>query len=163
MPILVGFHQLEPKNSSTKTLSGPGKHGICNDLPKWPREDVSKSMSKLSLSKKSLNLPCSKSDPQNWWVFWRKKNTEFCGVFAAFWSSSGVGSPVMRHWLKRCTTALGSFCAIMASSNMAEPSPVSASPDMAKVARRRSQVEDHRWEKKMLQRIDLICRNTWSL
>ena len=26
-----------------------------------------------------------------------------------FWSSSGVGSPLMRHWLKRSRTALGSF------------------------------------------------------
>mmetsp|Transcript_58159 Transcript_58159/g.138450 ORF Transcript_58159/g.138450 Transcript_58159/m.138450 type:complete len:217 (+) Transcript_58159:731-1381(+) len=44
-----------------------------------------------------------------------------------FWSSSGVGSPVMRHSLKRWTTALGSFSAITASSNIQLPRPVRAS------------------------------------
>ena len=62
-----------------------------------------------------------------------------------FWSSSGVGSPVMRHWLKRCTTAEGNFWAISTSSNMAAPRLVSASPDMAKITRS-TQVNVAVWE-----------------
>ena len=48
-----------------------------------------------------------------------------------FMSSSGVGAPLTRHSLKRCTTAAGSFAAMTASSNMQVPIVVIASEAMA--------------------------------
>ena len=44
--------------------------------------------------------------------------------------SSGVGAPLTRHSLKRCTTAAGSLAAMTASSNMQVPIVVSASDAM---------------------------------
>ena len=48
--------------------------------------------------------------------------------------SSGVGAPLTRHSLKRCTTAAGSLAAMTASSNMQVPIVVSASDAMAQSA-----------------------------
>ena len=48
--------------------------------------------------------------------------------------SSGVGAPLTRHSLKRCTTAAGSLAAMTASSNMQVPIVVRASDAMAQSA-----------------------------